>query len=83
MGDLAPSTIFVRHRSNHLFRALKFHMSEKSFDDVCQFEADIRKLFEAQPGGFYKDGTHSLPNNNSNYIVDCVYLNCCNELNNL
>ena len=41
-----------------LFRALQFHMSEKSFDDFCQLEADNPKFLE---GSFYKDEFHSLP----------------------
>ena len=72
--DIAPSDY-------HLFRALQFHMSEKSFVDVCQLEADIRKFFEAQPGSFYKDGIHSLPykwriavDNNGDCILDRLCL---------
>ena len=74
--------------NHHLFRALEFHMSEKSFDDACQLEAGIRKFLEAQPGSFYKDSIHLLPNkwrnvvdNNGDHIVDCVYSEDCNELN--
>ena len=77
MGDLAPPTIFPRNHSKRLFRSLQLHMSENCFDDVCQLEVNIYKFFEAQPGSFYKDGTHSLPNkwrivvdNNGDYIVD-------------
>ena len=63
-------------------------MSKKSFDDVCQLEADIPKFFEVKPGSFYKDVIHSLPNkwrivvnNNDDYIIDCVYSEDCNGLN--
>ena len=73
MGGLAPPAIFSRHY--HLFRAMQFHMSEKSFDDVCQLEADINKLFKA--ASTKKDWIHSLPNkwrtvvdNNGDYIIN-------------
>ena len=76
MGDLAPPTLLLRHRSewHNLFCAPQFHLSKKSFNDVCQLEA---LFFKALPGNFYKNGTHSLPNkwgivvdNNGGYIVN-------------
>ena len=58
----------------------QFQMSEKSFDDVCRLEVDIRNFFEAQLGCFYKDGNHSLLNkwrivadNNGDYIEGCLF----------
>ena len=70
--DLAPSDY-------HLFRALKYHLREKSFDDRDQLQNELDQFFALQSRQFWAAGIEKLPerwgkviDSDGDYIIDKV-----------
>uniref|UniRef100_A0A7I4YP87 Transposase n=1 Tax=Haemonchus contortus TaxID=6289 RepID=A0A7I4YP87_HAECO len=68
--DLAPSDY-------HLFRALKRHLRDKTFDNQEQLKLEVGNFFSTQSADFWRSGIDKLPvkwmkviDNNGDYITD-------------